>query len=225
MSTYQSERPGNRAGWLTRQRVMTALELVVNLGLPWCMYVLTKPRWGEVHAIMASAAPPIVWSVAEFARRRKVDALSVLVLGGIALSLVGFALGGSPRLLLMRESLITGLIGLAFIVSAIIRRPLVYVLACAAMARRSTAERDEFSAEREQPGFRRAMTVMTVVWGCGFVVETCVRAALVFSIPVERFLVVGPIIGYGTIGLLMGWTFLYARRGESDGDGHAANGG
>ncbi len=47
------------------------------------------------------------------------------------------------------------------------------------------------------------MTVMTIVWGCGFVAEMCVRATLAFSIPVSRFLVVGPIIGYGTIGLLM----------------------
>ncbi len=198
-------------GWLTRQRVMMAVELLVNLGLPWCVYTWAKPRYGEVHAIMASAAPPIVWSVVEFARRRKVDALSVIVLGGIGLSLVGFALGGSPRLLLMRESLITGLIGVAFIVSAAINRPLIYFLASAAMQRRSADEANEFRANREEPGFRRAMTVMTIVWGCGFVAETCVRATLAFSIPVSRFLVVGPIIGYGTIGMLMLWTFLYAR--------------
>ena len=198
--------------WLTKRRVLFALELLVNLGLPWCVYMLAKPRYGEVHAIMASAAPPMLWSLLEFGRRRKVDALSVMVLGGIGLSLAGYAMGGSPRLLLMRESLITGLIGLAFIGSAGINRPLVFVLARAAMQRRSAEEASAFGAEEAEPGFRRAMTIMTIVWGCGFVAETCVRAVLVFSIPVSRFLVIGPVIGYGTIGLLMGWTFLYARR-------------
>ncbi len=193
---------------------MFALELVVNVGLPWLVYTLAKPRLGEVHAIMASAGPPMVWSLVEFARRRTFDAISVLVLGGIALSLIGYAFGGSPRLLLMRESLVTGLIGLAFLGSAAIRRPLIYVLANATMTRRSAAEGEEFRAARDQPGFRRAMTVMTLVWGSGFVAETCVRSVLVFSIPVSRFLIIAPIMGYGTIGLLALWTFLYARRKE-----------
>ena len=204
-------------GWLTKRRVWFALEMVVNIALPWLVYTLAKPRLGEAHAIMASAIPPMLWSLVEFVRRRTVDAISVIVLAGIGLSLVGYALGGSPRLLLMRESLITGLIGVAFIVSAVIRRPLIYVLASAAMARRSAEEGQEFRAAQEEPGFRRMMTVMTVVWGCGFVAETCVRAVLVFSIPVSRFLVVGPVIGYGTIGLLIGWTFLYGRRGDAAG--------
>ena len=194
--------------------VLFVLELAVNLGLPWCVYTLAKPRFGEVHAIMASAAPPMLWSLIEFARRRKVDALSMLVLGGIGLSLIAFAMGGSPRLLLMRESLDHRVDWLVFIGSAVIRRPLVYVLARAAMQRRSPEEASAFSVESEQPGFRRAMTVMTVVWGCGFVAETCVRAVLVFSIPVSQFLVIGPVIGYGTIGLLMGWTFLLRAAGS-----------
>ncbi|HET6183677.1 MAG TPA: VC0807 family protein [Acetobacteraceae bacterium] len=197
---------------ITRQRVFFALELVVNLALPWAFYRLAKPYMGEARAIMVSAIPPTAWSLAEFARRRVVDALSVMVLGGIALSLIGFALGGSPRLLLMRESLITGLIGLIFLGSALVGRPLVYILAHAAAARRGAAEQAELRAEAEAPGFKRLMTIITIVWGCGLVAETCVRALLAFSIPVARFLVIGPAIGYATVGLLIGWTFLFARR-------------
>ncbi|OYW10914.1 MAG: hypothetical protein B7Z59_05850, partial [Acidiphilium sp. 37-67-22] len=152
-----------------------------------------------------------------FARHRRVDAISVMVLGGIALSLVGFALGGSPKLLLMRESLITGLIGLVFIGSALIRRPLIYVLASASLKRQSAEDSAEFEAHRDQPGFRRVMSVMTIVWGVGLVVETAVRSVLVFSLPVGRFLIIGPIVGYATIGLLMLWTFLYGRAAEKAG--------
>ena len=79
-------------------------------------------------------------------------------------------------------------------------------------ARRSPEDTSEFDSYRDEPEFRRTMTVMTIVWGIGFVLETCVRAVLVFSIPVGRFLIIGPIIGYATIGLLMLWTFLYIRR-------------
>lgn len=204
-------------GPITRKRVMLALEILFNFVLPWTAYRLAKPHWGEIHAIMASAAPPIVWSLAEFARRRRVDAISIMVLGGIALSLAGFALGGSPKLLLMRESLITGLIGLVFLASAAIGRPLIYVLASASLKRQSAEDSAEFESYRDKPGFRRVMTVMTIVWGIGFVAETAVRSVLVFSLPVGRFLIVGPIVGYGTIGLLMLWTFLYGRVAERRG--------
>lgn len=194
-----------------RKRMMFALEILFNFVLPWAFYRLAKPSFGEVHAIMASAVPPTAWSLAEFARSRRVDAISLLVLGGIALALVGFAFGGSPKLLLLRESLVTGALGIAFILSTLVGKPLVYVLARASLSRRSSEEREEFEAQNGNPGFKRMMSVITLVWGTGLVAETFVRAALLFRLPVGRFLIVSPILGYGVIGLLMLWTFLYAR--------------
>ena len=188
--------------------------MVVNVALPWCVYWIAKPRLGEVHAIMLSAVPPMLWSIVGFIQRRTLDAVSVLVLGGIGLSLVGFALGGSPRLLLMRESLITGLIGLVFLGSVAVRRPLIEVLARAALARQAAVE-GQTEEWDESPDMHRAMTVMTIVWGCGFVAETCLRVVLVFSLPVSRALVVGPIVGYSAVGLLIGWTYLYGKRIDS----------
>ena len=202
---------------ITRKRVMLGLELIFNFLLPWIVYRVAKPHVGEIHAIMASAAPPMAWSLVEFARKRRVDAISVMVLGGIGLSLLGFALGGSPKLLLMRESLITGLIGIVFVGSAIIGRPLMYVLASASLKRQSAEDSAEFETYKDDPAFRRMMGVMTLVWGIGFIAETAVRSVLVFSLPVGRFLIIGPIVGYATIGLLMLWTFLYGRAAEKRG--------
>jgi hypothetical protein len=196
---------------ITKARVLAGLEIGFNVVLPYLAYTLAKPHLGEVRAIMASSGPPILWSLAEFARHRRVDALSILVLSGIALSLLAFAFGGSAKLLLMRESLVTGLIGLIFLGSVPLGRPLILVLARAAATRKSAEERAELETIGGTPGFRRTMTVMTLVWGAGFVAETCVRMALVFTLPTGRFLIVSPILGYGTYGLLILWTFLYAR--------------
>jgi hypothetical protein len=52
-----------------------------------------------------------LWSGIELLRFRRIDALSLLVLAGILLSLLAMLLGGSPRVLLMRESLLSGLFG------------------------------------------------------------------------------------------------------------------
>lgn len=116
-------------------KVGLILELVVNLVLPWLAYRIAQPHYGDTGALYASAIPPLVWSIVEFIRLRRVDALSVLVLLGIALSIVAMALGGSPRVLLMRESLVSGAIGVAFVVSLVLARPLIFYLARASIAR------------------------------------------------------------------------------------------
>jgi hypothetical protein len=83
-----------------------------------------------VRALLASSAPPIAWSLVEFARHRRVDALSVLVAAGIVLSLLAMIGGGGPKFLQLRENLVTGIIGLVFLGSA-----LIYQLARAGMRR------------------------------------------------------------------------------------------
>jgi hypothetical protein len=111
-----------------------AAELAVNLLLPWAAYRLALPHWGEVGGLIASAVPPTVWSIVGLVRFRRLDALSAIVLVGIALSLGAMALGGSARMLLMRESLASGAIGLAFLLSLFARRPLGFYLARASAA-------------------------------------------------------------------------------------------
>jgi hypothetical protein len=90
--------------------------------------------------MIASSVPPILWSAAEFARHRRVDAFSILVLAGIAFSLLALFGGGGARFLQLREDLVTGAIGLVFLVSLAIRRPLIFYLARATMLRNSADE-------------------------------------------------------------------------------------
>ena len=105
--------------FLRERGASIAVEGIVNFIGPYVIYALTKKDLGEVGALMASSAPPIIWSLIEFARHRRVDALSILVLAGIALSLLAFLGGGGPKFLQMRERMVTALIGLAFVVSAL----------------------------------------------------------------------------------------------------------
>ena len=188
------------------------LELLMNFVGPFVIYSVLDPKIGDVDALLASSAPPIAWSLVEFVRRRRVDALSMLVLAGIALSLLAFLGGGGVKFLQLREKLVTALIGLAFLGSAAIGRPLIYVLARATMLRRSEAEARELEALKHNVHFRRAMTLMTLVWGFGLVAEACVAGALVFVLSVREFMVASPIVGYSTAGALSAWTFWYARR-------------
>ena len=203
--------------------VRLGVEVVVNFALPYLIYDLSQPHIGEVHALLASSLPPIVWSVIEFARNRRVDAVSVLALFGITLSLVAYIGTGSLQLLQMREKLITVLIAAIFLGSAAIGKPLIYELAKAGLARANNhSEIARFETLRNDTYFRRSMTVMTLVWGLGLLADAVVSFVLVFTLSIKTYLIVNPITGYITMGSLALWTIWYAKKRRRQGDAQRA---
>ncbi|SFO44211.1 VC0807 family protein [Sphingomonas sp. OK281] len=188
-----------------------AIEAGVNFGLPLLIYDRVAPHSGDVVALMASSLPPLLWSLAEFVRRRRVDALSILVLAGIALSLLAMLGGGSAKFLQLRENLVSALIGLVFLGSAAIGRPLIYQLARAGLARKSPDEVAAFEAKRDTPRFRRVMTIMTLVWGIGLLASSALACVLVFTLSIHDYMLVSPFVGYGSMGALGLWTVWYRR--------------
>jgi hypothetical protein len=207
-------------------RIFFALDLAVNFLAPWLLYRTSRPHVDETHAIMISAGAPMLWGLAQFARTRKLDMFSMLSLGGIVASLAIFALGGSPKVLLVRESLITGAIGLLFLASALVRRPLAFELIRGLASTmpegdggRMAQVRGELEAVADAPSFRRLMTLMTIAFGLFCLVEMGARVALAFTLPTERFLIIAPIVRYAIAGVMIGWVFLFLvpafRRGRS----------
>jgi intracellular septation protein A len=208
--------------WLRKNGGHALVEALVNFILPFAIYSLAEAPLGEVKALLASSAPPILWSAIEFARYRRIDALSILVVGGIVLSLLAMLGGGGVRFLQLREKLVTGVIGLVFLGSALIGKPLIYQLARATMRRKSEGEAQEFEALQIHAGFRRTMTVMTLVWGLGLLADVAVSVALVFTLSIREYLIVTPILGYGTIGALGLWSAFYGRRAKRRGEAQGA---
>jgi hypothetical protein len=187
-------------------------DILVNVALPFLIYSLAQPRLGDVNALIASSAPPIIWSVIEFARNRRVDALSLLVLLGIGLSLLAFLGGGSARFLQLREKLVTVFIGVVFLGSAAIGRPLMYELVCAFLARTKDPDLQRMEALRDNGDFKAAMTIMTLVWGLGLLADAAASIALLYVLPIRTYLIVNPIMGYTTIGSLTFWNVWFGRK-------------
>lgn len=193
-------------------RILNAIvEIGVNFVLPYAIYSAMAPQYGDVNALLAASIPPLGWSIVEFIRHRKLDALSLLVLAGIALSILAFFGGGGVRMLQLREKLVTGILGLVFLASALLGRPLIYQLARANVARKSPDQIQTFDSLKENARFRHAMMVMTVVWGVVLILDTIMASILVFIVSIKTYLIVSPIESFGVIGALSVWTAWYAR--------------
>ncbi|MBV8756537.1 MAG: hypothetical protein JO257_04660 [Deltaproteobacteria bacterium] len=171
--------------------------ILINAVAPYVVYELAEPTTGGLGALALSAVPPAIESVWSVAKKRKLDVMAALVLSGIAVSLILIALGGSERVLLLRDSLITSLIGLAVAVSALFPRPLMYLL---------------FRQMQGGDPPLHEMRVLSAVLGLGLIVEMAVRTAMVYAMTTSRFLLVSPFVQYGMTGLLVLWAVYYMRR-------------
>lgn len=204
--------------WARRRGLATGAELAVNVVLPFVVYSLLDHRLSDVGALLASSVPPILWTIAELIRHRRVDALSMIVVGGIVLSILAAFGTGSARMLQLREKLVTGVIGLVFLGSAVIGRPLIYELAVASMRRQGSDDLAQFEELKGNRYFRRTMTLMTLVWGLGLIADVAIGVVLVFTLSIRDYLLVGPFVGYAFMGALALWTFWYGQRKKREGE-------
>ena len=191
-------------------------ELAVNFLAPWAVYELVNGHWGEVKALIASTFPPLLWSAYELIKTRRLDAISLIVVASILFTLAATALGGSPRLIQMRDALVSGAVGLLFLGSLLFKRPVIFYLARATMARNTAQGAKDFDQVWERPGVPKLLRTLTAVWGCGLVGQTTVMCWLAYSWPIGRYLLFGPAVGYGIFGLLMlGSLWYLARHGDA----------
>ncbi len=211
------------SGVLRNQGPGFAIEVLINLVLPYLIYDQLQGPWGEVRALIVSSAPPLIWAVVTFIRTRHVDFISAFVLVSIGLSLLALLGGGSVKFLQLRERMVTFVIGLAFLGSAAIGRPIIWELAQAGMKRQNNqALAAELAARKDDPAVKRTFMVMTLVWGCGLLLDAALAVVLVMRLSVKQYLIAGPILGYGFTGALALWTVLYVRRRRRSGDARRA---
>jgi hypothetical protein len=65
---------------------------------------------------------------------------------------------------------------------------------------------------RDKPSLRRAIMIMTLVWGASLVLEAAISYVLTFVLRVRHYLLVNLIMGYASFGALTAWSYWYARR-------------
>ncbi len=176
------------------------------------VYEALDDTLGDTNALIASAVPPLLWSGYELIKSRRLDAISCLVVASILLTVGATAIGGSARLIQIRDALVTGAMGVLFLASLALEKPLIFYLARATSARNTAQGAAQFEAMWQQPGIRQTFRVMTVVWGAGLILQTAVMCSLAWIWPISRYLLLSPIIGYAILGLLLLWSVWYATK-------------
>src|SRR3954467_12377988 len=142
------------------------LTLLFNVALPVLTYALLRDRGvGEVPALLASGIWPVLETVLSLLIRRRIDEFAVFTIIFLGLSALAALSLGSPRLLLAKESAVTGLFGLVLLASLLAPKPLMFYFG-RKFATDGTPEGIAYwNGLWQHPGFRSNQRVITIVWG------------------------------------------------------------
>jgi len=178
--------------------------VVLNVLAPVAVYQVASSRGvAELQALLLAAIFPIANIAWTLARQRRIDPIGgislVAIAGGVGLGV----LFNDPRLLLVKDSLVTALLGIACLASLLGSRPLLVVFAA-----HSGVDRQRLSQPRVQAAIRR----MTVIWGVAFLVEASLRLALSFVVEPAVLMTASPMLAAVVFGPLGLWTMRQSRR-------------
>ncbi|MBB6670346.1 VC0807 family protein [Cohnella nanjingensis] len=189
----------------TRNEIV--ITLLINIVLPYLAYRLLIPHTSSLAALSVAALVPLCDTIYSLIRTHKADAFSGFIFLGLILGVVAVLLGGDERFILLRESYVTGILGVVFLGSLLFARPLIF-----RFAGRFTGHDPQMDDKWERlPLYRRTFRVMTAVWGVSLLLEACLKVVLVYALPVSSFLAVSPFFTYGIIAVTIWWNIRYAK--------------
>jgi hypothetical protein len=162
--------------------------LVFDIGAPIALYyVLRADGVSYALALLAGAALPAVGACGTLLRWRRADRVAGLMVATLASALIISLIAHSPRFLLAKEGLITGVWGAWFLASARGQRPAALIFA------RPLMEGVRFFGGRSwdvlwatEPRFRRIWRAATVMWGVGLLVDAVVRVVISYTLPIDE---------------------------------------
>ncbi|MGA3147140.1 MAG: VC0807 family protein [Acidimicrobiales bacterium] len=170
-------------------------------------------RWAGLSTVLAlvlSGVLPFLRVGVTAVRHRRIDAIGVLVLSGIALGTVVGLASGSARLYLLDGIVPTVAIGIVCLASLLSEKPMMYRLAVETMGE-DTQRGHTFAEMWSYSEFRRIFKVITVVWGLVFLGESALQAILVETTSINTAKLTSNVLPVVVFVLTFAWTRAYGR--------------
>jgi hypothetical protein len=186
-------------------------DILINAVCPYATYlVLINHGFSTVYALTPGAVFPAGATIFDFIRERRVQALGLIVLAAVGASVLGALYFQSPFLALAKGSLIDAVLGLLFLLSLLLPRPLVSYLITMSQDAEGRTEMAVLWHENEV--YRHVLTRLTIIWGVGLLAEAALRVWLILLLPVAVFLPVGETLGISFVVVMIAASWWYGRR-------------
>ncbi|MGH3856364.1 MAG: SDR family NAD(P)-dependent oxidoreductase [Pseudonocardiaceae bacterium] len=202
-----------------RRYLLTALrELLLSVGISIfgtvVVYFLLSPHFpsASIIPLVGALLVPTAANLISIVRRRRLDVFGVLVVIGLLVTLVAALLGGGQRVLLLRETLLTGAIGLACLLSLPLPQPAGYYFSRQLITGNDPAKQPGFQRLWADRRFRRTVRQLNGFWGLVLFGEFALQVVMVLTLPVTVVLATGSIVVAAPRIAALAVTFIVGRR-------------
>ncbi|HEX4702578.1 MAG TPA: VC0807 family protein [Pseudonocardiaceae bacterium] len=196
-----------------RRTLVRALpSVVLSFLLPLLVYEIARSYVdSDAVALAISAVVPVLWTLGRLVIRRRLDRIGVVsvVLFGLTL-LVTVLSGGRALDVELLDPVLSGLLGLVCVGSAVVGKPLNLVVLRLAAKRNPKAA--QLLADRPR---QRIMTVTIVAVGAVLTVRAAVLVVLALSLPVSGFVAVSHPVGWAILIVGLAPVWWYRRRARA----------
>jgi len=206
LDTRRGEQPPDRQAAL---RALAGLaSLVISFVVPLLSYDLIRPHVGSsAMALALAGAIPVAYTLAVLVVRQRLNPVGVVgaVSFGIGV-LVSWASGGSTLAIELQDPAVFGVLGIAFLVSVAIGRPLHPVIL--RMLGRGNPRYTDIASRAE----RRTSMVITTVLGLTLLAHAVAVAVLALTQSTSTFVALQHPVGLPIFAAGVGGLFLYRSR-------------
>lgn len=195
----------------------TIISITLSIVIPYAIYTIAHRYFSlsDIAALTLSSLYPLLDIFVEYNKDRTLNFISVIVLIGTITGIIGALLGGNPKLILLRESLFTCILGIACFVSLATSKPLLFYFAREFVAGKDPVKRREFTAQLSKRKAYTFFRLLTLVWGIVYVIEFILKLFIIYSFTVSLNLIIAPLSTYIVTFATITWTFWYAKKRRS----------
>jgi hypothetical protein len=163
-------------------------QLAFDLGAPAVLYYsLHGAGAPNLVALSASATLPALGVAYALVVHRRLDGIAAFVMATMLTAVLVSVVASSPRFLLAKDGLITGLWGVWFLASVPARRPAAFLFARPLMEHMPIyAGRNWDALWDHERRFRRIWRASSVMWGLGLLLDAAVRVVISYTLPVHE---------------------------------------
>lgn len=210
--TNQSSPASAPAGGFNRGGALKSIgqSLAINALCPFLLYRILESHFpaNSLTPLLYATIFPVIGLILSLVRKRTVDAIAILVMLGLALHIVVTLLAPTVVVALVIRSLDGALIGLVFVISALIGRPIILFIAKQAVAGGNSEQAASLKRLSDKSA-ARTFTTITLVWGICLMAMSGLHIVLALKLAPAEFLLVSQVVGVVTIVALLAWTGRY----------------
>ena len=188
------------------------LSIFINGICPYILYRTLEPHYpdGSLTPLLYASVFPLFGLVFNFIRTRMVDFIAVIALFEITFNIISASIAPTIRWALIARSLQGLLTAALFITSALIGRPIIFYIARQFFAGTNPGRAAGFDAANKADN-GRTFFLITLTWGCGIIVQSCLSFLLAITLSPANFLLAGQALSLTFNIVLVVWTIRFSR--------------